>query len=71
VDVKLPPEDGEVYALARSLERIHKERSMRPRQLKKLWARLRELQGMELTRGELLLKWGTALQQSPLAWHLV
>ena len=70
VDVKLLPEDGEVYVLAQSRDRIHKERSMRRRQLKKLWARLHQLQGMELTRDELLLKLGAAKQQSPSAWRL-
>jgi len=36
VDVKLLPQDDEVYVLAQSLNRIHKERSMRRRQLKRL-----------------------------------
>jgi hypothetical protein len=71
VEVKLLPTDGEVYVLAQSRDRIYKERSMRRRQLKKLWTRLRELQGMELTRDELLLKLGAARQQSPSAWRLV
>ena len=44
---------------------------MRRRQLKRLWKRLYELQGMELTRDELLLKLGAAQQQSPSAWRLV
>lgn len=44
---------------------------MRRRQLKKLWARLRQVQSMELTRDELLLKLGAAQQQSPSAWRLV
>jgi hypothetical protein len=71
VEVKLLPEDGEVYVLAQSRDRIHKERSMRRRQLKKLWMRLHELQGMKLTRDELLLRLGAARQQSPSAWRLV
>lgn len=71
VEVKLLPEDGEVYVLAQSRDRIQKERSMRRRQLKKLWTRLRQLQGMKLTRDELLLKLGAARQQSPSAWRLV
>lgn len=44
---------------------------MRRRQLKRLWKRLHELQGMELTRDELLLKLGAAQQQSPSAWRLM
>jgi len=71
VDVKLLPEGDEVYVLAQSRDRIGKERAMRRRQLKKLWARLRQLQAMELTRDELLLKLGAAKQQSPSAWRLV
>jgi transposase len=71
VDVKLLPEDNEVYILARSRDRIHKERSIRQRQLKRLWKRLNELKGMELTRDQLLLKLGAARQQSPSAWRFV
>jgi len=57
--------------LAQSRDRIHKERSMRRRQLKRLWKRLHEVAGMELTRDERLLKLGAARQQSPSAWRLV
>jgi hypothetical protein len=71
VEVKLLPEDGEVYVLAQSRDRINKERSMRRRQLKKLWKRLHQLQGMKVTRDQLLLKLGAAQQQSPSAWRLV
>ena len=71
VDVKLLPQDNEVYILAQSRDRIHKERSMRRRQLKRLWKRLHELQEMELTRDQLLLKLGAAKQQSPSAWRFV
>ena len=44
---------------------------MRRRQLKTLWNRLHELQDMELSRDELLLKLGAARHQSPSAWRLV
>jgi transposase len=71
VEVKLLPQDNEVYVLTQSRDRIHKERSMRRRQLKRLWNRLHQLQGMELTRDQLLLKLGAAQQQSPSAWRLV
>lgn len=71
VDVKLLPAGDEMYVLAQSRDRIGKERAMRRRQLKKLWARLRQLQVMNLTRDELLLKLGAAKQQSPSAWRLV
>jgi transposase len=71
VEVKLLPQDKEIYVLAQSRDRIRKERSMRQRQLKRLWKRLHQLQGMELTRDQLLLKLGAARQQSPSAWRLV
>ena len=71
VDVKLLPRDGELYVLARSRDRVAKERSMRRRQLKVLWKRLKQLSGMTMSRDELLLKLGAARQQSPSAWRLV
>jgi hypothetical protein len=46
VEVKPLPQGQEVYVLAQSRTRIHKERAMRRRQLKRLWARLKRLSGM-------------------------
>ena len=40
VDMKLLPQGQEVYVLAQSRTRIHKERAMRRRHLKRLWVRL-------------------------------
>jgi hypothetical protein len=71
VDVKLLPQDGEVYVLAQSHDRVYKERAMRQRQLKTLWKRLHQLQQMALPRDALLLKLGAAKQQAPAAWRLV
>jgi transposase len=71
VEVKLLPENQEVYLLAQSRDRIHKERGMRRRQLKRLWKRLKELQAMTLKRDALLMKLGAARQPSPSAWRLV
>jgi transposase len=71
VEVKLLPQEGEVYVLAQSKERVSKERAMRRRQLKKLWKRLHQLQDMKLSRDQLLLKLGAAQEQSPAAWRLV
>jgi len=71
VEVKLLQEEGELYVLAQSRDRIHKERAMRRRQLKKLWNRLKELKTMTLERDQLLLKLGAARQQAPSAWRLV
>ena len=71
VKVKLLPEDGELYVFAESRDRIGKERSMRRRQIKWLWARLAQLQSMELTRDALLMKLGSAQSKVPAAWRLV
>jgi hypothetical protein len=71
VTVKLLAQEGELYVLARSMDRVAKERSMRRRQLKKLWHRLHELQAMKLRREGLLMKLGAARQQAPSAWRLV
>jgi transposase len=71
VTVKLLPREGELYVLARSADRVAKERAMRRRQLKKLWQRLHELQAMKLRREDLWMKLGAAHQQSPSAWRLV
>jgi transposase len=71
VTVKLLPQEGELYVLARSADRVAKERSMRRRQLKRLWHRLHELKARKLRREDLLMKLGAARQQSPSAWRLV
>ena len=71
VSVKLLAQEGELYVLARSADRVAKECSMRRRQLKWLWKRLQELQGMKLRREDLLMKLGAARQQAPRAWRLV
>jgi hypothetical protein len=73
VQVKLLPQDGELYVFAESADRIAKERGMRKRQLKWLWARLKELHRMSvsLTRDELLIKLGQAKERAPTAWRLV
>jgi transposase len=71
VEVKLLAQTGEVYVLAQSRDRVNKERGMRRRQLKWLWHRLKELQGMELKRDALLMKLGAARQQAPSAWRFV
>src|ERR1700741_1135346 len=43
---------------------------MRRRQFKRLWARLKQLSTMQLTREELLMKRGAARDQSRIAWRL-
>ncbi len=42
---------------------------MRRRRLKWLWARLKQLSAMTLTREELLMKLGAAKQAAPSAWR--
>src|SRR4051812_16296273 len=71
VKVKLLAQEGELYVLAQSRDRVAKERAMRRRQLKRLWARLKQLSTMQLTREELLMKLGAARDQSRIAWRLV
>src|SRR5213594_3836262 len=71
VDVKLLPQEQELYVLAQSHARIHKERAMRRRKLKWLWARLKQIAAMELEREELLMKLGAARAQARAAWRLV
>jgi transposase len=58
--VKLLPQGGEIYVLAESGDRSHKERAMRRRKLKRLWQRLHELQQQDLTRDQRLEKLGAA-----------
>jgi len=71
VDVKLLDQQGELYVLARSQGRVHKERSMRRRRLKKLWKRLQELGQQNLNRDQLLIKLGAAKKEAGRAYHLV
>jgi hypothetical protein len=71
VDVKLLPQDEELYVFAQSADRVMKERAMRRRQLKWLWARLRKLAAMKATREEMLMKLGAARSKAPTAWRLV
>src|SRR3974377_2132984 len=56
VSVKLLPQDNELYVLAQSQDRVNKERAMRRSQLRRLWRRLKELQGMKTGKSDELLK---------------
>jgi hypothetical protein len=71
VQVKLLPQDGELYVFAQSADRVAKERAIRRRQLKWLWARLKQLAGMKLTREELLMRLGAARKHARSAWRLL
>jgi len=70
VQVKLLAQEGELYVLAESKDRVNKERAMRRRQLKGLAQRFKDLAQMELSRDQLLLKLGAAKSQFPSAWRL-
>jgi transposase len=71
VEVKVLPQEEELYLLAQSQDRRNKERAMRRRQPKALWKRLGQLQKMKLKVGELLLKLGEAKGRYRAAWRLV
>jgi hypothetical protein len=71
VQVKLLAQDGELNVFAESRDRVAKERSMRRRQLKWLWARLAKLRTMTVTRDALLMKLGAARTKAPGAWRLI
>src|SRR5215469_12118445 len=71
VEVKLLPQDQELYVLAQSQARVDKERAMRRRKLKWLWARLKQIAAMDLTREELLMKLGAARAKARAARRLI
>ncbi len=71
VDVKLLTQEQETYVFAQSRARVQKERAMRRRKLKWLWARLKQIAKMKLTRQELLMKLGAARAKAPAAWRLI
>jgi transposase len=72
VEVKLLKKEKELYVLAQSQDRRKKECAMRRRQLKWLWQRLKEIQGMKFCKKtDLAMKLGAAQQRAPSAWRLV
>jgi transposase len=72
VQVKLLPQDKELYVLAQSRDRTHKERAMRRRQLRALVRRLQQLQQMKCSSThKLLLKLGAAKGQYAAVWRLI
>jgi hypothetical protein len=71
VEVKLLEQSDELYILAKSGGRLHKERAMRQRKLKRLWKRLHELQRQTLTRDQLLIKLGAAKKEAGSVYALV
>ena len=72
VQVKLLEQDEEFYVLVESRDRVAKERSMRRRRLKRLWARLGELRcRKQLSRDGLLLALGAANKDAGRVWSLL
>jgi transposase len=72
VEVKLLAQERELYVLAKSRDRVHKERAMRRRQLRALCKRLVQLQQMKFSNAQkLLLKLGGAKAHYPAAWRLI
>jgi transposase len=72
VEVKLLAQEQELYVLAKSVDRVNKERSMRQRQLRALLKRLQELHQMKFTTSQaLLLKLGAAKGKYRAAWGLL
>jgi transposase len=71
VRVKLLPRDNELYVCVESRARVGKERSMRRRRLKRLIARLKELQAQRPGYETLLLKLGAAKKEAGRDWSLV
>ena len=71
VQVKLLPQEAELYVWVQSEARVQKERAMRQRRLKRLWARLQALQRQGPTYETLLLKLGAAKKEAGRAWTLV
>jgi hypothetical protein len=64
VQVKLLPQEGEVYVLARSAGRVDKERAIRRKKLRRLLARLHELRRQPPTRDKLLMALGAAKKEA-------
>jgi transposase len=72
VEVKLLAQEQELYVLAKSVDRVNKERAMRQRQLRALLKRLKELHEMKFNSTQtLLLKLGAAKGKYPAAWRLI
>jgi len=71
VQVKLLSQDEEVYVLVRSQARVSKERAIRRRKFKALWARLKELKNQRPSYAALLMKLGAAKAEAGRVWSLV
>jgi transposase len=71
VRVKLLSQDQELFVLVNSQARVSKERAIRRRKLKQLWARLKELKEQRPSYEALLMKLGAAKAQAGRVWSVV
>jgi transposase len=71
VRVKLLAQDQELYVLVESQARVSKERAIRRRKLKKLWARLKELKQQQPSYERLLMNLGAAKKEAGRVWSVV
>src|SRR3989441_2745143 len=71
VRVKLLARKKELYVLVHSQDRVNKERAMRRRKLKALWARCKELKEQRPSYENLLMKLGAAKKEAGRVWSLV
>lgn len=71
VQVKLLSQEQELFILVNSQARVSKERAIRRRKLKKLWARLKELQAQRPSYQALWMKLGAAKAEAGRVWSLV
>ena len=72
VQVKLLEQEDEFYVYVESQDRVGKERSIRRRRLKRLWAQLGALRARkQLTCDQLLLSLGAAKKEAGRVWGLV
>jgi transposase len=71
VQVKLLSKDQELFVLVNSQARVSKERAIRRRKLKNLWARLKELKEQRPSYETLLMKLGAARAEAGRVWSLV
>lgn len=71
VQVKLLSREQELFILVNSQERVNKERAIRRRKLKALWARLKELKEQRPSYEALLMKLGAAKAAAGRVWSLV
>ena len=71
VRVKLLSQNQELFVLVNSQARVSKERAIRRRKLKKLWARLKELKEQRPSYEALLMKLGAAKAEAGRVWSAV